>query len=111
MITLPFWTNLLNYLIPGITFCPYLAMTGRPCPFCGMTRYMNDIWTNGIHAEAAANPIFLILSSFLVVQIIFRIAAVYIGNKKQVIWTDCILSGMMALAGVSYIVLYFLISV
>ena len=107
VITLPFLTGWLNHLIPGITFCPYLAMTSQPCPFCGMTRYMNDIWTNGVHAEVAANPFFLMLAAFLVLQVAFRITALCIGNKKHVIWADCIISGMMVLAGVSYIIFYF----
>jgi hypothetical protein len=33
-----FWKiNLINYL-PNVTFCPFHAFTGKPCPGCGMSR-------------------------------------------------------------------------
>ena len=30
----------INKLIPGFSVCPYLRITGRPCPLCGGTRYI-----------------------------------------------------------------------
>ncbi len=40
---------------PGIG-CPLRAMTGVPCPFCGMTRGVTDAVHGDVTAAAALNP-------------------------------------------------------
>jgi len=40
---LPIISKLLEIVFPGLTYCPFLAMTGKPCPLCGGTRFIEGI--------------------------------------------------------------------
>lgn len=33
----------LNQIIPQLSVCPYLKLTGKPCPLCGGTRYIANL--------------------------------------------------------------------
>ena len=41
-------------------FCPFLALTGRPCPGCGGLRAVNDL-TNGDLAGAVSSNVFAVV--------------------------------------------------
>jgi hypothetical protein len=36
-------------------FCPFLALTGRPCPLCGGLRAMNDLTRGDLRSALATN--------------------------------------------------------
>lgn len=53
-----------TYLYPGLHFahaiipaCPFLAITGHPCPFCGGTRSFSSIWRGDIGASLHHYPL------------------------------------------------------
>lgn len=33
----------INNIFPQLSICPYLRITGRPCPLCGGTRYIANL--------------------------------------------------------------------
>ena len=60
----------MRFLLPVIWHCPYRAMTGRPCPFCGTTRDLARLWHGNFDFGNPATP-FLVL--FLVAELIWRL--------------------------------------
>ena len=40
--------------------CPFLAMTGYPCPSCGMTRALRCLLHGDLAAALAFNPLFIV---------------------------------------------------
>ncbi len=44
IILFPYISKLLNFISPIITKCPYLEITGKPCPLCGGTRYISELY-------------------------------------------------------------------
>jgi hypothetical protein len=48
--------DLLGHL-PGRTICPFNAVTGLPCPGCGMTRAMLALGQGRLAAAAIFNPL------------------------------------------------------
>ena len=66
-----------TYVYPGLRglhatlpTCPFLAMTGHPCPFCGATRSFSAIWRGDIGASLHLYPLgpLLFIASFVVVS-------------------------------------------
>ena len=48
-------------------FCPFLAMTGRPCPGCGGLRAVNDLTRGDFVAAASSNILVVLLVAVLAV--------------------------------------------
>lgn len=66
-------------LLPSeITECRYLARTGNPCPFCGVTRDINNIKKN----ESVVNNISVYIYIFCLFE--FSLRLVLILKKKLV---------------------------
>lgn len=42
-------------------FCPFLRLTGRPCPFCGGLRAVNDVLHGDLLGAAHSNALVLLL--------------------------------------------------
>jgi hypothetical protein len=41
----------------GLPQCPFLAITGHPCPFCGGTRSFAFMWNGRVSSAAALYPL------------------------------------------------------
>jgi hypothetical protein len=41
-------------------YCPFLLLTGRPCPFCGGLRAVNDLMHGDLGAAAGSNLLVLV---------------------------------------------------
>ena len=37
------WKKILEKILPGLTRCPFLTITGKPCPLCGGTRFIEGM--------------------------------------------------------------------
>lgn len=59
-------------IIPQFRICPYLRMTGKPCPLCGGTRYIANIFQVLKDPSYLIHP-FGIIVICLLFEIIFRI--------------------------------------
>lgn len=75
----PIFSKIIEKVIPGLTYCPFLAMTGKPCPFCGGTRFVE-----GIPKHINDINYFLCFFGFLiiviVIELIFRVINLF---KKE----------------------------
>ena len=50
-----FWTaQSLHATLPA---CPFLVITGQPCPFCGGTRAFAEMWQGDFWAAARYHPL------------------------------------------------------
>lgn len=68
VIFFPLISEMLEYLFPGITKCPYLTITGKPCPLCGGTRFFKSL-SNSLTLN---NLFFVVILNILIFEIIFR---------------------------------------
>lgn len=62
----------LSRFVPGLWVCPYLALFGRPCPLCGLTRGIAAVMRGDIESASACNPLTVWIFVFLVVELAFR---------------------------------------
>ncbi len=71
-------------IIPSFGNCAYLAITGKPCPLCGGTRYIQNLNQVFHNWRYLLHP-FGIIVLFIFFEIIFRliILHIYIKRKKQ----------------------------
>ena len=76
---LPIISKLLEAIFPGLTYCPFLAITGKPCPLCGGTRFIEGIPKHLNDIKYFLNVFGLILI-IIICEFIFRIINV---NKKE----------------------------
>ena len=72
VILFPFFIIPLKAIIPSFGLCPYLRMTGNPCPLCGGTRYFADIFQIFKDPYYLINP-FGVIMLCVVFEVIFRL--------------------------------------
>lgn len=68
-------------------FCPFLTMTGQPCPLCGGLRAMNDLTRGHVSAALTSNAaavLILVAGTALIVRWLVRRAR---GNAEAVLLT------------------------
>jgi len=71
VIFFPFISLLLERISPVLTKCPYLQMTGKPCPLCGGTRFLQNI-KNVFHDIHYIFNIFGLIIFLMIMEIVFR---------------------------------------
>lgn len=82
VILFPVISKFLTAIFPTLGVCPYLVMTGKPCPLCGGTRYIANL------GQALQNPKYLchpfgIMVLFVAFELLFRIFCfIQIKRKK-----------------------------
>ena len=94
-------------LFPFIPFpvpfeCPYLKLTGNPCPFCGGTRFVRNIFHENIFSP------FGIMILFVIFEIIFRtILLIKKISSEKIIKIDLIIHIIAIILLVSYEIWFF----
>lgn len=68
----PFTAKVLEKISPTLTKCPYLSITGKPCPLCGGTRYFANI-KNVLQNYKYLFNFFGIVVILLILEIVYRI--------------------------------------
>ena len=77
---LPVISPFMERMLPEIWTCPFLRITGNPCPFCGITRGMGSIYSLDI---GSASTIALMAALIAVSETAFRILIVtFAGSMK-----------------------------
>ena len=59
----------LIYHLPTVTLCPFHAITGYPCPGCGMTRAMVCVGQLRFGEAIAFNPFSILLTMIMIVYL------------------------------------------
>ena len=99
-------------IIPSFNECPYLKITGKPCPLCGGTRYIKNL------PQAVANKDitylfhpFGIIIIFLIFEIIFRTYNIVTRKKEKkekLIAIDLIIHLIALILLLTYIIVKFM---
>jgi len=82
VILFPIISKVLVSIIPSFGVCPYLAMTGKPCPLCGGTRYIANL-PNVIHNPSYLFQPFGFMIMFVIFELFFRIFCIIRIKKKK----------------------------
>ncbi len=102
ILLLPIVLQILEQISPVFVKCPYLQLTGKPCPLCGGTRFIKNI------GSAINNPsyflnFFGVIIIIIIMEIIFRtINIIKKEYKESVIKIDIILHIIIFITYVSY---------
>ena len=72
VILFPFIASFLEKIDPRFVQCPYLRMTGKPCPLCGGTRYVSGLYNLKNDITYLFQP-FGIMMIVIICDLIFRI--------------------------------------
>lgn len=81
VILFPFVSKVLTTIFPTLGICPYLAMTGKPCPLCGGTRYIANLGRVWKDPTYLCHP-FGIMMLFILFELVFRVVC-FVWIKKQ----------------------------
>lgn len=99
-------------VVPSFGICPYLQMTGQPCPLCGGTRYFANIFEAFQDIRYLWNP-FGIMAIIILLEIIFRVKNIIDikkgRNYQKTIKIDIITTSGIIIAFFLYEILYFII--
>lgn len=71
ILLLPVVLGILEKISPVLTRCPYLELTGKPCPLCGGTRFIKNI-KNSFNDLSYFFNFFGIIIVIVLFQIVFR---------------------------------------
>lgn len=82
VIFFPIIAKFLSYISPNLTECVYKKITGKPCPLCGGTRYIENIGEVLKNHKYLLHP-FGIIVLFILFEIIFRIFCIYSIKKEK----------------------------
>ncbi len=69
---LPIISKILEKILPGLTRCPFLMITGKPCPLCGGTRFIEGL-PNVFKDITYIFNFFGIVIIIILIEFIFRI--------------------------------------
>ena len=102
----PFISKVMEQISPILTKCPYLQLTGKPCPLCGGTRFLRNI-KNVFYDIHYVFNIFGLISLALIIEILFRIINLKIKrNKNIIINLDIIIHGILFIIYIIYAIYY-----
>lgn len=82
VLTFPIILSILEKNIIGITKCPYLMLTGKPCPLCGGTRFIKNIG-HSINDLSYFLNFFGVIIIIVVLEIVFRIINILKNEHKD----------------------------
>lgn len=102
ILLLPIVLQMLEYISPVFVKCPYLQLTGKPCPLCGGTRFIKNIG-NAIDDLTYFLSFFGIIIIIVILEIIFRTINIMKKEyKESVIRIDIILHIIIFIIYISY---------
>lgn len=109
VIFFPIISTLIQKIIPQFGICPYLAITGKQCPLCGWTRYIQNLPEVSRNITYLFNP-FGIIIIMILIEIIFRIINIILRQKSdKVIRFDIIIHIIEGIVFVGYEILFFIV--
>lgn len=107
VIFLPFISSLLEKISPVLTRCPYMAITGKPCPLCGGTRFLKNIKNVFSDFHYVIN-IYGLIILIMIIEIVFRIINIKNREKREkIIKIDIIAHIVLAIGYIIYIIYFF----
>jgi hypothetical protein len=74
-------TNLVDHL-PTVTLCPFHAITGYPCPGCGMTRAMVCVGQLRFGEAIGFNPFSILLTMIMIVYLCLGRTPTFLQNEN-----------------------------
>ena len=78
---LPLISPLMEKMLPHIWTCPFLRITGRPCPFCGITSGVSSLYRMNFNSASILSMIVFFLA---LVETAFRIMVIMtVSGLKQ----------------------------
>ena len=102
----PFISQVMEKISPTLTKCPYLELTGKPCPLCGGTRFLRNI-KNVFYDIHYVFNIFGLIILVLIIETIFRIINLKTKQKKEiVIEFDVIIHLVLFIIYIIYAIFY-----
>ncbi len=111
VILFPFFSKILEKINPLLVRCPYLMMTGKPCPLCGGTRYISGLFNVFKDIRYLFHP-FGIIIIVVISELIFRIYNIV--SKKheksdRYIKIDIIISAFIIICFFTYEIVFIII--
>lgn len=82
ILLLPEVLGILEKISPVLTKCPYLVLTGKPCPLCGGTRFIKNIKSSFNNLSYFFN-FFGVIVIILILEIVFRIINILKNEHKD----------------------------
>lgn len=102
----PLVSQILEKISPTLTKCPYLQLTGKPCPLCGGTRFLKNIKNVFYDIHYVFNFYGLVIL-MLAMETIFRIFnLIKKVNKDNIIMFDVTIHFILFMIYMIYIIYY-----
>ena len=108
VILFPLFTKMVQMVVPKFGVCPYLAITGNPCPLCGGTRYIENLPQVFINPSYLLHP-FGAMMITIFSELIFRIIVlVKKYNNIKLVKCDFVVHIIITILFFGYEILFFI---
>ena len=111
VIFFPFMASIIEKINPEILVCPYLKMTGNPCPLCGGTRYFRGLGKVLTDPSYLLHP-FGVMAIVILLEIPFRIFMINRIKKeklnKALLIADIVIHTIIFVSFILYEILFFI---
>jgi len=108
---LPVISSLMEKILPGLWTCPFLRITGKECPFCGITRGIGSLYRL---ETGSANIISMVAFMAVLAETAFRtILLIGMTQMKRraletVVFSDVIYHLLLVIGLTVYVIMYLL---
>ena len=103
---LPITSQLIEKVFPRLTQCPFLLITGKPCPLCGGTRYIQNL-PNVFKDITYIFNFFGVCIIIFLIEIIFRIINLFKNNfSDKYINIDLLIHIILIIGFILYEIIY-----
>lgn len=106
---LPLISPLMEKMLPGIWVCPFLRITGRECPFCGITRGVTSLYRlNFDNASIISMIVFLLVlvETALRTMVILTVGGLSKKSVKGIIITDVVYHTLLVVLTAIYVIMF-----
>ena len=110
VILFPIISKSIQSIFPNFNKCSYLIMTGKPCPLCGGTRYIEGL-TNVFHDITYLFHPFGVIMIVIFIEFFYRLYNIFTYKKEKsnkYIEIDIIISLYLVIAFFLYEFLFFI---
>ena len=102
----PIVSKVLENISPTLTACPFLRLTGKPCPLCGGTRFLSNI-KNVFNDITYIFNFFGLVILIIFLEIVFRIINIVKKEKRDsIIKFDIITHIVLVISYVVYAIYF-----
>lgn len=106
---LPLISPIMEKILPRFWTCPFLRITGRECPFCGITKGITNLYRLNFNSASILSMIAFFLTLFEAAfrtMVILSVSGLRQKTVSRLIFTDVIYHTLLVVLTAFYVIMF-----